>query len=806
MPWTEFNETPVYHHLREYFLTRAAAGDVVADLPRQEDQLIKALKQLMFCINIPTSRLDDGIREIIQETLGFLPVETAAGLNIAITDVPDITDEMYRLTVLGEIEEQLRECIVGLLRRHLQDVDRYVDELGKEHDQEYTRAWERYNEEFRQFEENLEDGNCEYDYDGPVVPEEPDIQSFDREAEIAVRKEDLAKLDLENPAVILEHVPIESKEFLGDLLHECFEDRELIDAIISNLDFSHLDKEHIRHFLRTKDFYFPGCDILKRGFLLAILIDNVQHDFKFHGHKLDIDSHVEALLKAMVAEPICEELLVQYNAAAVENDNLKLQRVWYYLSVFCGLIEKLIKTSAQKKTDLNIPGVTKQIKKKFEEIQRDHGESLKALIKVFPSDRVDCVFYPGIAMETQQHDPSCDARLELKPCFHTLELMAREAHAALSKVASAKSEADRTNVVSAMLCFVISVESEEKCRLAGYQSKQVFINVPINVDSNSLMLSIDEAFQNEHDIETSIGSDLERGTHIAGRMITLPPDEEVEAKRKIQRFIGTLKLSADARAEMCAQIDAAGVAAPAELAYLGSSDIAKSTEHRHSERVLNRVLKAPANIAKIILAIRKRLIELDILEKGTYTIHSGALLVYSYPNSICDPCSISFLALQNSYEQGFLAEFIKAANTNKEGEVIKLRTRGFNSVTQKQDPNEFSMTVIAGSSKVFAKDSYAKLVADRPEAKYVCHVMPQMMLSPPGINLKHARKEAANDRFYEYTADSQLHVDDKVKVPYGGLFFMSGSKQSKLSSAKKQTEFEAALQDVVKKSAFLSAK
>jgi hypothetical protein len=430
-----------------------------------------------------------------------------------------------------------------------------------------------------------------------------------------------------------------------------------------------------------------------------------------------------------------------------------------------------------------------QLGSKKEELDAKQGELLKSLIKVFPTDEVDHLFFPGISEKSEAHYPCCDISFPLKPHFHTLEEIARKTYEKLSKI-SKKDDKEKTNVVSAVLCFVISTEPEETVDKRAL--KQTFITVPINFDSyGTMVLSIDEVFKDSNDKEGSIGDDLEAGKRVARCNAALSVGEETDSKEKIIRHLTTLDLGEKA-AEIFQLIRTAKVKEPEKIRYLNSNDVTKSTEHNHSERVLIRALKEPKNIVQIIEEI-KRVVKSETKLRGTFTVHSGALLVCSYPNSVCDECGVSFLALQNSYERGFLAEFVKIANTNNsKKDDVKLRTRGFNASACEQNTSEFAVTVIASSNKVFQKDACSKLIASNPEAKYPCREMSYPFASK-GINLR--RKKSTNC-IYEYIEGSTLHRDYVVSVPYAGTVCMSGSKKSKLK-CKKTSLLESATRGIV---------
>lgn len=782
---SRFNHTLVHYHLREHLETLTLPTQSTDAIPQEQGLLINAIRRLSATISIPRSNIDETVELVLQASFGEPPTITQDGFYADISDIPVISDELYELTVMGRLEANLREYIVDTLRGHLTKIEDSIDEAQKDHNDFYERIWTEYYEALSEFEE----GDLGYDYDGPIYPEEPTIMPFHRETAIANREEELSLIDLEDPAVILAEVPVQ-KGHLGDMLHEHFEDCEYIDDIVDALDFTALSRAHITHFLRTVDIFFPDTDILKRGFLTDILIDHIEHEFAKKRGKVDIDIYIGELFCALEKDNDSVLLLEQYNEGAKNNDDLVLQRLWFYLSELTNLLVRQIHSEKTLDTD----ALARNVNRRYAALRHEKESSLNALIKVFPKDSVDSLYFPAQSADNRGHYPSHDVQLHLKPIFHTLELVARETHVALTKQVAEKSSVRKTNVVSAMMSFVVSTQADHVLESSGCPSRMRFINVPLNFDYGTEIVSFDQAFSSDDDIERSISLDLENGAKIARRPVTLSEDQSIAAKQQMMRLIETLGMDHDKKEQMLSQISEAEIAKPDALGYLTTSDVTKSTEHRHSERVLNRALKKTENVKKIIDRLREGL-KLVGVDMGTYTIHSGALLVYSYPNSICDPCSISFLALQNSYEKGFLASFVEQANTKEEGATVQLRTRGFNQDTMKQDPSEFGITVIAGSSSVFSKDDYAKLIVHRPEAKFTCHQMPYTF-AKPGINLFSSASQG--DRLFEYTAGSSLHNDDAITVPYNGRMFMSGSKQSKLSDSK-ISKLEADVSTVLQK-------
>jgi hypothetical protein len=792
---SRFEKMAIYDHLFNFLKRQGDTLPNAVQLEQEKLILIESLKKLAFQISIPTSQLDDVIVLEISKALGKVPIISSSRLKLDISDCsPDTQNRLYDLTVYGEIEAKLRGNIVDSLRAHLTNIENYVDNEEAAHDHYYHNAWDEYALRMDDFKE----GDDGYDYEGAISPEEPSIQPFNRKSAIARRKAELRALNLDDGRVVLQKVTLQTG-LIVDMLNEEFEACEFIDDIVANLNFENLNVDAITRIFRTKDFYFPDCDLFSEGFLLTMLVDNVEQDFDDERVSADHHHIVVTVLTAMSKQPKLDAMMNNYEHAVKENDNLALQRYWFFLNRFVTFV-----SAEMTKKNFNVNLLPSKLEKMRSSFKGEHKTQLGALIKVFPTDDTDHLFYPGIHDPFLTHDgqdnlpyyPTMDAKLPLNPYFHTLEVIARKSHEVLVAIAGENSKTSKTNVVTAMMSFVVSMEPDIALIHSKTPCQRKFITIPINFDYKSLLLSFDredEVFKDEDDIESSIGFNLQRGYEMTGRDYTLSADDAKNAKGKLLRMVRTLNLPN--QDEILATLTAAEIAEPVNLGYQIASDIAKSTEHRHSERVIARALKVPANLEKIVNSLRQHLAELVGLKQGTYTIHSGALLLYSYPNSICDPCSISLVSLQGSYNEGFLKYLIEEINKSTDN-TIRLRTRGFNTATRQQVEDEFGVTIIASSKDVFAKDLFAQLVDHRPEAKYTCQQMP-FFGSTPGINLRYKNGAMGNNRFYEYTAGSKLHIatDTTVAIPYQGNVFMSGTKHNKFGK-KNTVKLEEAVKQI----------
>lgn len=776
---SKFEGMAIYGHLLDFLKRQGAALLDEEEMTQEKNNLVVELKKLALQISIPELRLDDAVVENIRIVPGIELTTTLFGLKVDLSNCSeDVRNRLYDLTVYGEMEAILRGNIVDSLKQHLENVEGYVDNVEKLHELSFEKSLETY----QQMIDDCSEGAFGYEYEGKNIPDKPIYYPFEREVTITARKDYLNGLDLSDGSVVLREALIPPSD-ISDMLHQEFESLDMVDDIIANLSFDHLNEQAITHMLRSKVFHFPYCDVMSRGFLSKVILNNIEVGFVDERLSENHRDVVITMLTAMSKHQKLSKILNCYKEAVEKNDNLSLQKCWFYLHRFISFLSSEMLKDKFYGEDL--PNKLEGIRRSFKD---KHKKVLGTLVKVFPADEVNHLLYPGLPdplLFQTPHDqlpyyPHADATLLLNPYFHILESTARKCHEALVKIAGEESKSSKTNVVTAMISFVVSMKPDASLTQSAPACERKFITIPVDFDYKSPILSFDledAVFKDDNDVQTSIGSSLQRGHEMTGRDFILSADDAKSAKDKLLRMMQALDLPNIAK--ISAMISDAEIAEPVNLAYQVTSDVAKSTEHRHSERVLIRALKEPANLEKIVNSLRDHLSQFKLLENGIFTIHSGALLLYSYPNSICDPCSISLVSLQDFHDDSFLKLLIE--EINKPADMpIGFRTRGYNSITQQQAEDEFGVTIIAGSKDVFAKDPYAQLVNHRPEAKYTCYDF-SFFPKTPGINLRYKNGARGNNRLYEYTAGSQLHVSDEIDVaaPYSGRVFMSGAKKSK---------------------------
>lgn len=777
--------TNVYYAVHDYFVSSERRKLAPEALQQIKQQLIQALEELTYKIVIPSSRLDSTIIKILKDDLKIENIETDRDIVIDIREIETtkISRRIYDLTVMGTIEKFLQEMIVDDLRSHLLST---IESEYQRLEMHYDDIWQEYQRELDDFS----DGDYGYEYEGPIQPEAPTLRLPRKEDFIAEELEAL-DVDLNNPRDIYRVVPVQ-KGLMGDLLHQYFYDADFVDDILLHLNLEKVSRDNIIHMLRTKDLYFFDCDICQRKFLLNILIDNIEHDFNEDYFGMTAEHMAKLFMAAAVKIPALKSELDNYNVAIENNDVLAAQKIWLVLANLCQYLERQV--SANKNVEHE--HIAPELERQYLTFRERHNNDIETLVKVFPADKSNCLYFPNVTepvmaeryfSKYQQDYYRCDsASLPLEPYFYMLYSIAQQSHTALVNAVTSKTKkgtVKKTNIVTGMLSFAVSLRSEEQI-LSGKKDKRRFVTVPLELKYPKKLLSKDYSdgvFSDNNDFETSIAQDLQLGSQVAGRSADMSEERESDARKLMMRLIGTLDLSDEKKSEFFTSINEAAMATPVALKYFTDPDVAKSTEGNHSERILLRALKEPDNIDIILQHLYMALTELGVFSMGTYIIHTSALVIYSYPNSICDPCALSLLAAQNSYDAGFLKEFIEQANKLSINN-IRFRTRGFG-----QDSTLFNLSVVAASYSIFTKDTHAKrLVETRPDAKLFARKT-AFRRSESGINL-HVKQDIMRNRFFEFTDAKQPSTEGGQKlVPlFSGHVFMSGSKKNKLTASNEE--------------------
>lgn len=757
---SRFEGTHVFNHLVQHYTNqRYKLGQISLEaINAQKKVLLEELQHLPQRVILPAEAENERLEEILR-SLGVQASDTAQG---RVINHPLIKEKIYHDSVIGQIEGDFLRHLARLVLANNKapgEIEKHVEKVKREHQTNFDLAWSDYHDEMS----NFEDGDYGYDYNGPILPQQPDIEFFNADA---VRQERIDYLESISLETILEckeylsEITFTPDGFLGDLLHEWFYDVEAYNKIIDVIDCSKISMALLNDIFRGNDFFFPDFDILKDGFLLDILIYEIKILKLESALQLNPEECIRQLLATIPEASDVGNLLQTYNSAVDEQEDLTLQRIWYYLVEFCDTVNGLHNKYYKQKKSPDPSEIWREIEKSYRHVEDKKEHSLKTLIKVLPTDSVEHVsYYDRVRMET--------ITMALHPCFYTLEYIAKQGHGELVKAGGDP----KTNVVTAMLCFVVSASTLEKAR------KQ-FIKIPLDFDYSSRVISMDEAFTGgKDDVERSIAETLQLGSELAGRQAASSESVSEDTIKRIHRLVDTYDISEEDKDLIIQKLKSAPVKQPHAQAYHAESDVSKSTLHRHSERSLHKALGQPENTTKIVVLILKAISDLEISGEEVYTIFCGALLAYSYPNSICDPCGISFLGLLLHSKSPFITEFNRSvAQSNSVGRV-KLKI----------DSN-FNITAIAGSGKIFPNDEHAKMLG-------IHYKYPHYPIGDTPQQIWLSEKE--KPWFYEFIDNEEIRKEAGKADPYQGMLFMSGSKAAKIKSQKKKDELEKGFIGVV---------
>gem|GEM_PF-3909517 len=818
-PWAkklylkEFTSSPFYNYLKDHFIREQKLVSSKDEVQNTKQFLLTEIMRLAKTIVIE-DEVEPKIRNIFDELK--LEIKTTP-LGIELTPAQLDEDEIYALTPIGEIEILLQKNIAVFLRgflfmQELPQELKSAQEDFKEAEHQYYDAWDEYNEASKDYEEGEYE---EYDYEGPIAPQIPKIASPDPVDEDKVAKKLRTELVQAPISELLEKIAIE-EGVLGDLLYNAFNDMELLDDLVKNLlkiisvNKTNIDPKLIENILRNMNLYFSDIDITQRGFFLKIFKKSIraESEFKEVYSQSKVTQVIQDFFYGIARHPELIQAARRFNNAAQFNDNLIMQKSWLELLPFAQRTleysenqKKKKQPGAQLTRSLSMEFLHQKGNEKFKETQ----EKIKKLCKIFPSDQCDFLYYPGILEDDPRHNyPAVEARLAIMPIFKTLRYFSQQTHQLIVK--NGKNGAETTNTVAAMLSFVVSTLplSQEKKLVAEGKAdliRRQFINIPILLDYKPRLLSVDSkdgVFADSQALLTSVAKDNQVAANVLGITVDKLPAKQKKAQDMLENILGTLNLPPERKAEMLKEIRAAAVEKPVELdAYL-KVGVQSSTEINHSERVFFHALKQPKNIQKILQQLegqlRKEILAAaDLLAKSpskapssdldTYTIHAVVLFLFSYPNSVCQPCGLGVIACQTPSQAppGFMQQLIHFVNQPPGGTRRYFRTRGYDEKKKQQDFKEFNLTTIAASEEIFPNDLQGQLMKSRPKGRFHCRE--SMTLNAKlGINIKHNPGLEQNDRFYEYL-EAQVAYSLPL-VPFEGHLFMSGSKLGKLRAGK----------------------
>lgn len=204
----------------------------------------------------------------------------------------------------------------------------------------------------------------------------------------------------------------------------------------------------------------------------------------------------------------------------------------------------------------------------------------------------------------------------------------------------------------------------------------------------------------------------------------------------------------------------------------------------HSERVLAEALSDATYIQNMVVRFQEQLF--GLYGAGCYTVYGGLMLGYS-TNTVCEYCTPTLIALQNSTEQGGFLNLWVAALRQAQGPV-RFNVFGYDDEREIMEWSKFRFNTIVTAKINF--DCEAHDLADTGQHSHG-HVSkaphhthnPKAKLFFKGdeINIKPSAKDGSpqlNSYFYEFVGPD-LHTDTTIPensiIPFDGAVFSSGS-------------------------------
>ena len=210
----------------------------------------------------------------------------------------------------------------------------------------------------------------------------------------------------------------------------------------------------------------------------------------------------------------------------------------------------------------------------------------------------------------------------------------------------------------------------------------------------------------------------------------------------------------------------------------------------HSERVWMEFLRSNENINQICEQFSSTL--LKDKGDGLYKIHGSVILAYS-TNTVCNYCTPTLIALQNSHQKGEFLDLITKRLITYNKNNLSFKIRGYDSNNKTIDWSKFSLNTFVTASVDF--DSEARDLADQGQHSYKGRSEPPKETHNPHAKLFFPNNEInlytsnnifnSKDFFYEFVG-KEIHKLTKAANPYfnkseklilNEVTFSSGSKK-----------------------------
>lgn len=185
--------------------------------------------------------------------------------------------ELEKQTVIGQIENTLREMIVDELKPFVKENrEKTIQETYRQAESQYEEENEAYEYKRQQYEEGDYSG-FDWEYTGPVKPEPPRWVSME---EIRAKYED-SYGDLNDLPNLIKVSEIEDN-MLSQILYDNFITIDGMDTILEALEYNtlNLDPKLVRRILNNCDVQFYEVDPTQKGFLIRYLKESIGERFR----------------------------------------------------------------------------------------------------------------------------------------------------------------------------------------------------------------------------------------------------------------------------------------------------------------------------------------------------------------------------------------------------------------------------------------------------------------------------------------------------------------------------------------------
>lgn len=283
------------------------------------------------------------------------------------------------------------------------------------------------------------------------------------------------------------------------------------------------------------------------------------------------------------------------------------------------------------------------------------------------------------------------------------------------------------NFVVAEVCFFVSN------KVHGQHTKYEVVTIPVKLAAGDKALlsrdSEDGIFLNAEDFWQQVQAQHKQGALVLKRdlrpaldrlaakleesltslkYVAIDDDQRKRINKKLERINKLLEKNGVITKEILGQLNDTVLLEDIYKAEVElSPESQKDQRYAHSERVFFRALERDDTIEYLYKELAKKVMQKNIVSEnaeGKVKVYSMAVLMESYPNTVCERCTVSAVGVQHSYQEGgFLSNIMK--RFNQENSIFK--TRGWEDNGKQDDKHKeadatrFKCLMVVGASKPF---------------------------------------------------------------------------------------------------------